>query len=351
MSALATLIGTTGLFFKRSQLLARGYTDGHLRRELASGTLIRVRKGWYSLPNAPAPAVEAFRVGGRLAGLSALASYGIWTPETPLLHVTVPRHARALRRPRDMRARFGAADQRRYRVSWTDEVSHRCNPFVWRTTVIAALIHVLQQHDRVTAIVCLDAALNSGAHGRPGISPADLDAIFDAAPARVQAWRSEVDGRAEAGGETEFRLKTLAAGIPFVPQPVVPGVGRLDGQIGPHTFVEIDGGQWHDTPEAFETDRARDLLIAAKHGRVLRFSYLLLRTRWDDCERAMRAALDLDRPQSNSTDFPAFFERMTPLPPRKETKVRRIGSVPERGRARGPEARGRGDHRWRGHDG
>jgi hypothetical protein len=348
MSTLTTLIGTTGLFYKRAQLLRRGYTDVHLRRELAAGTLIRVRKGWYSLPTAPADAVEAFRVGGRLAGLSALRSYGIWTPDTNQLHITVPRHARALRRPRDMRALFGALDIHRYRVSWADDVSRRSNPFVWRTSVIAALIHVLHHHDRMTAIVCLDAALHSRSAGGPGIVPADLDVIFAAGPARVQSWRADVDGRAEAGGETEFRLKTLAAGIPFVPQPVVRGVGRLDGQIGPHTFVEIDGGQWHDTPEAFETDRARDLVIAAKHGRVLRFSYLLLRTRWDVCERAMRAALDLDLVSSNSTDFPAFFGRMTPVTTPKETQVRRIGTTQHQNEATGRFGADRPVRKWRG---
>lgn len=312
MHPLLTDIADLGLFAKRSDLLAFGHSDGTLRSELERGTIIRVRKGWYSLASAPPIGVQAFRIGGRLAGLSALKTHGIWTPETRKLHVTVPADARGLRQPTDMRARFEAGEGCNCRVTWTDDTSRRRPPYVWRTSVIDALVHVLNNHDRVTAIACLDAALHNRLENGAGIVEADLDEIFARAPSRVQPWRAEIDGRAGSGGETEFRLKTLTAGIPFVPQPWVRGVGWLDGQIGPSTFVEVDGATWHDNPVAFLADRERDILVADRGGRVLRFSYPLYRKKWDLCARVMRKALTDDYHLAKTTDFPDFPWRMKP---------------------------------------
>ena len=310
MRSLARYIVDHGLFVKRATLRARGWSDGDLRGEVNRGTIVRVRKGWYSVPSAPQAAVEAFRIGGRLAGLSCLKSYGIWTPTTRKLHVSVAGNARGLRRPTDMRARLDLLDSVRCRVTWSDDAINGRGDCVWRTGVHQALVHILNNHDRVTAIVCLDAALHSATENGVGIVLDDLDWIFARAPLRVQSWRKEVDGRAAAGGETEFRLKALAAGILFVPQPFVSGVGHLDGQIGPSTFVEIDGAEWHDDPLAFEEDRARDLVIASKNGRTLRFSYALLRKRWALCVQAMLTALEHDYLREPSTVFPPFPDRM-----------------------------------------
>ncbi|TFC90398.1 MULTISPECIES: hypothetical protein [Cryobacterium] len=96
-----------------------------------------------------------------------------------------------------------------------------------------------------------------------------------------------------------------------MPQPFVCGVGRLDGQIGPSTFVEIDGKDWHDDPLAFETDRERDLLVAIKNGRTLRFSSAFFRKRWGLCLNAMVTALEDDYLRTPSTAFPPFPERLT----------------------------------------
>ncbi|MDY7542800.1 MULTISPECIES: hypothetical protein [unclassified Cryobacterium] len=311
MGTLTADIVGLGLFAKRAWLRDRGWGDGVLRGAVLRGEIVRVRKGWYTVPWAPPSAVEAVRIGGRLTGLSALRSYGLWTPQTRKLHVAVPVAARGLRQPGDMRARLNVGDSN-IRVTWTEEPNPRRGPFVWRTSLTDTLVHILCTHDRVTAIVCIDAALHGAREHQIGITEEDLDVIFARAPRRTRSWRSEVDGRAEAGGETEFRLKCLHAGIPFVPQPVVVGVGRLDGQIGPSTFVEVDGEEWHNDSAAFEADRERVLAVVARNGRTLRFSYKLMRHKWELCERAMRCSLVDDYQLSRVTGFPAFPGRMRP---------------------------------------
>jgi hypothetical protein len=328
MESIAADITELGLFAKRADLLKRGHSIGELRSALSAGHIIRVRKGWYSLPTAPVAAVQAWRIGGRLTGLSALRSYGIWTPKTSKLHVTVPADARALRRPTDMHSRLAAHDGNRYRVTWTDEATNRRSPHVWRTSLVDTLVHIVNVHDRVTSIICLDAALHNRREGGIGIEESDLDEIFARAPQRARGWRDEVDGRAGSGGETEFRLAALASGIPFVPQPAVRGVGVLDGQIGLSTFVEIDGADVHDNEVAFEADRDRDIAVASRNGRVLRFSYKLFRKKWDVCEKAMRNALEDDYRRNGTTDFPAFPYRLPAKATPPRPLLRRIQRDP-----------------------
>ncbi|MCX7521066.1 hypothetical protein OSC27_02105 [Microbacterium sp. STN6] len=283
-----------GLFLRRRDLLALGHTDGQIRAAMRRGIVIRARQGWYALATASTAAVQAVRVGGRLTGLSALKTYGHWTPTTKSLHVVVPAKARALRTPHDMRKRRAATRVRGCRVTWHDSDELRAAPTQWRDSVVDALAHVLRTADRVTAIVCLDAALHARQEGLEGITRKQLDELFATAPRRVQTWKRLVDGRAEAGGETEFRLLCADAGIPFLPQAFIPGVGDTDGQIGPHTYVEVDGSETHDTPEGIANDARRSAAAAAKGARLLRFRYRQYQQQWSSCVAAMYQALEED---------------------------------------------------------
>ena len=330
MTALTETIFAHDLFVKRARLFRLGYCRREIASAVAAGSILRVRKGWYTLPGTPQVAIEAFRIGGRLTGLSAFKTYGFWTPTTEKLHVSVPRDARALRRPRDMFTRFGPGDRRRCAITWTDERAARDAQCPWRTSLIDSLVHILKHDGRVSAIICLDGALNAGLHGQPGISEDDLDEIFARAPLAAQPWRAELDGRSGSGGETVFRLNCTDAGIPFVPQPYVAGVGYLDGQIAPHTFVEIDGKIWHATPEAREVDTHRDAVVVSEHGAVLRFTYQLFRFSWPLVESAMRTAIEDDWKLGAPSQFPPFPWR--PTTPRAGSRSRRARTAGRRGR-------------------
>ncbi|TFD50627.1 hypothetical protein E3T55_09525 [Cryobacterium frigoriphilum] len=318
MNPLTDSIFAHGLFLKRASLFRLGYSRRQIASAVATGAVLRVRKGWYTVPSTPLMAIEAFCIGGRLTGLSAFKTYGLWTPDTAKLHVTVPHDARALRRPCDMNTRLGLIDREHCAITWTDDRTARAADTPWRTSIIDALVHILTHEGRIAAIICLDAALNAAQHGRPGIDEHDLDTIFARAPRAVQGWRAEVDGRAGAGGETEFRLLTAAAGIPFVPQPFVDGVGYLDGQIGPHTFVEIDGKEWHDNPRAREIDTHRDAVVVRQHGTVIRVTYQMYRTHWSLTLAALLCAIEDDWKLDAPSQFPPF-----PWRPKKPRKPRR----------------------------
>lgn len=84
----------------RSELLLLGCWDDVVDLALYYGRIHRVRRGWYALPEAPEDAVRAFRVGGRLACVSALAHHAdSVTPPAEPIHVQVERGSSRLRLP------------------------------------------------------------------------------------------------------------------------------------------------------------------------------------------------------------------------------------------------------------
>ncbi|WP_308468150.1 type IV toxin-antitoxin system AbiEi family antitoxin domain-containing protein [Rathayibacter soli] len=311
MLSIPAAIRKNGLFQRRRDLLALGYSDFQIRKELHAGRIIRVRQGHYSLPDAVPDALKAVRIGGRLTGLSALKTYGHWAPKTDKLHVVVPSDARALRSATDKQVRFSTLKKekaKQFAISWTDDATLSRSPSPWRVSVVDALVHVLRTADRETAIVCLDSALNvqqrtdEGKSHLEGISPAQLDEVFARAPARVQPWRADVDGRAQSGGETKFRLACEEAGIHFVPQSPVPGVEHHDGRIGPHTYVELNSVEHHLNVEQFEEDHRRQAQSTLWGNRVLNFTNKQVKDDWDFCLDVMSQALAEDAALTKSTE-------------------------------------------------
>ena len=294
MALIAHDIRGHGYFLRRRDLLALGYTDGGLRRALRDRTIFRVRHGWYSVPDAPESAVQAVRVGGRLTGVAALESHGLRVPRRTRVDVAVPRHACRLRRPSDRRERLYPSDG--VHTHWTDpRVAELGAASRWRVSIDDALVHILHTEGRDIAIACCSAVMH---HFR--WSNWRMDAVFEHAPVHARKWRCLINGSDEAHGETFVRLWCGDAGIPWVSQPQITGVGRLDGRVAPHVFVEVDGAQhdpaWTGEGESsFETDHVRDTRMAALGNVTMRFTYRMLYTDWSGCLDALTRAIDDDR--------------------------------------------------------
>jgi hypothetical protein len=80
-----------------AQLHALGLDDHYIRICTWYRTLLRVRRGWYAQPQADPAAVEACRLGGRLACVSALKYHGQEAEDDGRLHIEV--RANAVPRP------------------------------------------------------------------------------------------------------------------------------------------------------------------------------------------------------------------------------------------------------------
>ena len=334
MQSVARSIQRSGMFLRRRDLLKRGYRDRDIRRALGAREVFRVRQGWYSVPSAPAHAVRAVRVGGRLTGVSALASYGLRVPRREYLHVAVPTNARRLRAPLDRRRLLVATD--RVRVHWIDS-RRELHSSPWRVTIDDALLAVLIEEPRDIAVACASAVLR---HRR--LSAARLHAVFARAPQRVRCWLALVSALDDSHGETFVRLWFHDAGIWFEQQAAVEGIGRLDFRVSPNVYVEVDGAQhdpsWSGEGESsYEHDHDRDAALAARNGRSLRWTYRQLYSRWAECLAAMETAV-LD-------DLELTARRLRhPAPPRSLARLRAAYVVPKRGRSRthGPPTAGSG---------
>jgi len=286
MDSIARHLRRRDWFARRRDLLASGYTDAHIRAALRAHTIFRVRQGWYSVPDAPEAAIRAVRVGGRLAGVAVLESYGLRVPRRELVDVVVAANACRLRDPGDRARRL--PHNSGVRVHW-DDGAHGGS--VWRTSLDDALALILRTESRDIAVACASAIMRY-----QGWSRRRLEKIFREAPEHARAWVDLVSDQDEAHGETFARLWYLDAGIPCESQPRIGNGRRLDLRVGPNTYVEIDGAQ-HDPLWTGEggssrhTDVATDVYVASRGGSVLRFDYAMLYGQWAECLAATRRAI------------------------------------------------------------
>lgn len=291
METIASRLRRSDYFLRRRDLLRSGYTDRDIKAELAVHRIFRVRQGWYSVPDAPELAIEAVRVGGRLTAVSALESYGLRVPGGRRLHVAVPGTASRLRSNLDRRRRLAAADP--VHVHWIERATRGGS--VWRVSPDDALLAILLEEPRDVAVACASAVARY-----QGWSESRLDAVFARAPERAGAWRPLVSALDDSHGETFVRLWLGDAGIPCKQQVRVAGVGRLDFQVGPHTYLEVDGAQ-HDpawtgeTESSFERDHDRDTTVVIDGGTVLRYVYRQLYRDWPRVLAAITRAIADDR--------------------------------------------------------
>jgi hypothetical protein len=95
-------ISGQGGVVSRRELLEAGWTADELRFGIEYGRLVRLRRGWYSSHDLPAPVRSSWALGGPLACVSALVHHGAIPGDDPrvdsaTVHVSLPAHAK---RPR-----------------------------------------------------------------------------------------------------------------------------------------------------------------------------------------------------------------------------------------------------------
>lgn len=80
-----------------ADLLAWRIPRDWIRMAVNYGRIVRIRRGWFASLDTPPEAIEARRVGGRLACTSALEYHGVFEKADPALHVAVPIYLSRLR--------------------------------------------------------------------------------------------------------------------------------------------------------------------------------------------------------------------------------------------------------------
>lgn len=266
-----------------AQLLALGFSASQIQKWVASGRLYRVHRGVYSI--APPElltrkgrymaAVLACGPGAVLSHRSAADLHELRATDRRHIDVTVSReHKRIVQ----------GVDVHRSRTLTVDDVTEidgiPC-------TTVARTIHDL-------------AAVVSRRATERAIEQAEIREILDlrklqdvlARNARTRGARHLraifADRFAAAPTESELEEEFLAlcraAGLPLPERQVhiIPGDGEAAVRVdfcwrAQKLVVETDGGRYHRTPRAFESDRRRDQRLTLAGWRVLRITWRQLR--------------------------------------------------------------------------
>ena len=238
---------------RRSVLFTMGFTKADLMRAYARGLIENPHRGVYVLPSAPADVVGARIWSGGLTCASWCRVHGItvWGDDARV-HVVVGGH-RGIG-ARDRRERGGAV------------LHYHGNPGR-DDSAIAALDALGACLGPVTQIIAVDEALRAGM-----LSAKHLE-NFTMTPA-LQVMRLKLHAEASAGSpaETLARIALREAGLSFVSQVGIGGVGRVDFLVEDVLVVEIDGRSFHSSTKDFVRDRRRDRAALRNGFPVIRFA-------------------------------------------------------------------------------
>jgi len=249
---------TNGGIVRRDQLLVAGFPPRAITAALGARTLVRLRRCWYGLADTPYPHRVAIELGGRVGGLTAARSYGMWAGENTGIHVSWPPHGNITRSP--LRAAENVV--RHWRLL-PDDGWHE----LWRESPRQVVAQVLLSEPPSCAVAVVDSALHGGL-----VTVAQLATIAEALPARGRRALADIDGRADSGLESIARLWLRDLGLEPLVQPVIAGL-EVDLLVGRSLVIELDGEEFHAGASAFEGDRRRDAILSAGGFIVVRFSY------------------------------------------------------------------------------
>lgn len=254
---------------KLSALIDAGVTGKQAAALTGRGVLDRPRNGWYVDPALPWEAKHAVRVGGVLACLSAVDSFGLPVPEgsSRRIHVLVPSNSARRRHHRSKRLYVVPGQDREVELHWSNDPGTRCG---WRVTVVEALLQLADCVPLEWWIAALDAARHVPRNGGPMLSDAEWVEFVSRVPRRLKHALALVDARAESVIESLLRVALVLRGIPVVDVQFWPDRDhRVDLLLPGRLIVEADGAEFHDP----ELDALRDAILRGLGYRVLHFPY------------------------------------------------------------------------------
>lgn len=261
-------------------LLARGWSPRRLAWSVRSGEIVRVRQGWYLVPDTPEEWIRAARVGGRLGCSSGASAHGLWVRTPDRSHISVLPHSSRLRAPDDttVRLRPGSRDPV---VHWTGR--RPASRFIAHP--LDCLLQMVECEPAEFVVAAADSVIKMGMLTRSSWTRAIRDHPLEQ---RVRLGR--VNPSSESITESIVRFRVEEWGIPVRPQVRV-GDRRVDLLIGDRLAIELEGFMFHGSRAQFEADRRRAAELSHAGLRVLVFSYQQVVEHWDEVRRSIASAL------------------------------------------------------------
>lgn len=244
-------------FAETDALVANGATSRSLTEAVSGGQLVRARRGHYALPDIDRHSLEAVRLGGRLACVSAAADAGVFALDATFTHIHLAPKASRLRAPHSRFERLTTANRDGVELHW-DVLTNPSDGTEYRVGLIDALVQIVRCQEPRFALASLDNALHLKL-----LPHSALSSIFAAVPHELHYLRALVDARSESGQESVLRFIVRQAGYSFDIQVSIDGVGRVDMVIEGCLVVEADSREFHEGWAAQVRDRTRDRDLAA----------------------------------------------------------------------------------------
>lgn len=248
--------------------MARGLSRANIYAHVELGGLTRIRRGWFAVPGCLESARRAVALGGRLGCVSGCRAHGVFVPPDNRLHLVHGQGAEVRPAPDVAVHPLGGPQPREALCSLLD-----------------CLDHVIHRHDSVTALVCLESAVNRGL-----IRPSVAQELIDCSPHRARRGLQHFHPAAESGSETVVRAFLMSHRVSVRPQVNVAGVGRVDLLVGRSLIIECDSELYHSG--TIHTDRQRDLMARRLGYTIVRLSWEQVWLHWDETRRFL---LDLVR--------------------------------------------------------
>ena len=270
-------------------LRERGVTARQAATAVHRGHLVRLRNGWFALPNADSELCQAVRLGGQLTGASRLARFGLWTMPDTRTHVSVARDATRLRSPVDRRVRFLASEHPQICTHWA-ALPWDPPPSQPLDSLKSSIARLVMCADLEAAVVTIDSALNTNLGSRRVLEEFELAEILRELPSKYRHIETLVDPASQSGTETLARLRLRRCGLQLRTQVAIANVGTVDLLIGERLVLELDS-RTHHLGTNYEKDRSRDLELFRQGFTVIRVSYQRVMFDWSSVEAAILEAV------------------------------------------------------------
>jgi very-short-patch-repair endonuclease len=247
----ATYLASRGGTATAADFGRAGFSRHRIATAVAQGTVVRIRRGQYGLPQDSGVYRAALELKGVLTCLSGAPSYGLWTlVPAQSMHLYLGHRA----------APPGAVAHGRCR--------HPRHPWLPVAGLADVLIHALHCLPELEALVMVQCAV-----GRGDISLAFLRGKLEGN--RNGAARLVLDlviPRADSLLEVLANVAFRRAGLQVRLHVQIPGVGEVDFLVEDCLIVEIDGAS-HLEPRQVTKDRRRNNASHTGGYLVLRFGY------------------------------------------------------------------------------
>ncbi|PFG31922.1 hypothetical protein [Paramicrobacterium agarici] len=295
------LMSSLGEVARTPRLREKGVSRSQMDAALASGSLIRVKRGWVATHAADAEQLAVVRHGGRLGCISALARWGLWAADDRAPHIAMGRrgHAAALRfdlgttteavrhpdaidsaSPRPMLRRPA-------RHHWTTVDQ---NDLDWIVSPVDALRQAVHCQPLEHAVACVDSALHHGIVSRP-----EWANIAKTVPLNRGPVARLVDSSADSGLESRIRVRLVLLGHDVKIQVPLAGFGNLDMVIDDCVGLELDGDRFHADAVQRRRDTAKVVVAHSKRLPVLRVGYAQAIHEWETVYEAVTHLIELAR--------------------------------------------------------